>query len=74
MTEPDEPCGTHVLPPHHRLLVWEAGPEAALSWALRHLLGRYGPSGIVPGSVCLGGARVKPKRPQRARTGLFDPR
>lgn len=100
--EPDEPCGTHVLPPHHRvdpgpgdcpplfkfvvsyrllplgvpqrMPVWEAGPEAALRWAQRHLIGRYGPFGIVPDSVCLGGVKAKRERPSRARLGLFDPR
>lgn len=99
--EPDEPCGTHVLPPHHRvdpgpgdcpplfkfvvrfkllplgeprsMLVWEAGPVAALDFALRHLVGRYGPSGVVPGSVELGGAGKRASRPSRARVGLFDP-
>lgn len=97
--DPDEPCGTHILPPHHRvdrgpgdcpplfkfvvryklmplgvphsMPVWAPGPETAMRWAERHLLGRYGPFGIVAGSVGLGGAKAKPARRQRAKLGIW---
>lgn len=99
--EPDEPCGTHVLPPHHRVDTgpgdcpplfrfvihfrlaplgipnrwerWAAGPEGALQSALRELIGRYGPAGVIPGSVSVG-APKRVQRPAKARVGLFDPR
>jgi len=99
--DPDEPCGTHVLPPHHRpdhgpgdcpplfrftinfrlasLGIphrwerWAPGPSLAEQAALRELIGRYGPFGVIAGSVSVGAPKARQKV-SKPRLGLFDPR
>jgi hypothetical protein len=57
----------------HRWERWAPGPDAAEQAALRELVGRYGPFGVIAGSVSVG-APKRVQRPAKARVGLFDPR
>ena len=52
---------------------WAPGPHAAEQAALRELIGRYGPFGLVPESVSVGAPRRAPK-PKPAKLRLFEPR